>query len=173
MCYRFLNNVCLLVVSYNDYSTWYLIKKIKMSVEKSFKMPLNDIFLTIFVRMCLGHSGRLTFRPLVRSFENSHPFFGLMQNSSSNKANKQKNILSFTWLLINIKGKYKIDPLVFMWNSYFPENSTNRLFTHKEICRNFAVSRLSRRRKGNVWTLTLMLFDEGFVISCIYLSLWW
>lgn len=31
--------VCLLVVSYNDYSTWYLIKKIKMSVEKSFKMP--------------------------------------------------------------------------------------------------------------------------------------
>lgn len=92
MCYRFLNNVCLLVVSYNDYSTWYLIKKIKMSVEKSFKMPLNEIFLTIFVRMCLGHSGRFTFRPLVRSFENSHPFFSLMQNSSSNKANKQKNI---------------------------------------------------------------------------------
>lgn len=84
--------VCLLVVSYNDYSTWYLIKKIKMSVEKSFKMPLNEIFLTIFVRMCLGHSGRFTFRPLVRSFENSHPFFSLMQNSSSNKANKQKNI---------------------------------------------------------------------------------
>lgn len=136
-------------------------------------MPLNEIFLTIFVRMCLGHSGRLTFRPLVRSFENSHPFFSLMQNSSSNKANKQNNIPFFTWLLINIKGKYKIDPLVFMWNWYFPENSTNRLFTHKEICRNFAVSRLSRRRKGNVWTLTLMLFDEGFVISCIYLSLWW
>lgn len=74
-CYRFLNNVCLLVVSYNDYSTWYSIKKIKMSVEKSFKMPFNEIFLTIFVRRCLGHSGRLTFRPLVRSFENSHPFF--------------------------------------------------------------------------------------------------
>lgn len=68
---------CLLVVSYNDYSTWYLIKKIKMSVEKSFKMPLNEIFLTIFVRRCLGHSGRLTFRPLVRSFENSHPFFSV------------------------------------------------------------------------------------------------